>query len=242
MPGEPRPLLVNVAGRTTEVWPRVSRRATRVRLTVKPGPRIELTVPVGTLREDVAAFLTEHTGWLEQALAKARVTQGSLLEHLTRFPSLTFDDRWLSVELRSGGRSAYRLVPESESVILTHAVDDAEAGALRALRRLAQDGLTLAARRLAARVKVSIGDVSVRNQSSRWGSCSAAGALSLNWRLVLLPPAMHDHVILHELAHRVHMNHSEQFWSQLETWDPDWRRHDRELTRQWNILMDLGRA
>lgn len=242
MPGELRPILVTVAGRATEVWPRVSDRATRVRLAVKPGPRVELTVPVGTRREMATAFLAEHIGWLEQALSKARATQGSLLEHLARFPTLTFDDRWLTVELREGGRCGYRLVPESESVVLTHVADGAETGALRAMRRLAQDGLSLAARRLAERVKVRIGDVSVRNQSSRWGSCSADGDLSLNWRLVLLPPAMHDHVILHELAHRVHMDHSDRFWAQLEAWDPDWQRHDRELTRRWNILMDIGRA
>ena len=242
MSGELRPILVTVAGRSTEVWPRISPRATRVRLAVKPGPRVELTVPMGTRREVATAFLAEHSGWLEQALAKSRITQSSLLEHLTRFPSLTFDDRWLTIELRTAGRCSYKLVPESESVVLMHTVESAEDGALRAMRRIAQDGLTLAARRLAARVKVRIGDISVRNQSSRWGSCSADGALSLNWRLVLLPPAMHDHVILHELAHRVHMDHSDRFWAQLEAWDPDWQRHDRELTRQWNILMDLGRA
>jgi len=242
MPDPVRPLLVRVGGREVEVWPRVSPRALRVRLAVRPGPRVELTVPEGTRRETAMAFLQDQLGWLEQALGKARVTQTSILGHLERFPSLTFDDRWLSVELQVGGRCGYKLRPADDTVTLVHTEDDAEAGALRALRRVAQDGLALAARRLAARVKVSIGDISVRNQSSRWGSCTADGALSLNWRLVLLPPAMHDHVILHELAHRVHMDHSDRFWAQLQAWDPEWRHHDRELTRRWNILMDLGRA
>jgi predicted metal-dependent hydrolase len=112
---------------------------------------------------------------------------------------------------------------------------------MRVLRRVAQDGLEKAVRRIAKKVGVKIGAVSIRNQSTRWGSCSSSGALSLNWRLILLPPAMHDHVILHELAHRIHMNHSERFWSQLEVWDPEWKRHDQELTKKWNVLMDLGR-
>lgn len=237
-----RPLLVRVGGREVEVWPRVSPRALRVKLAVRPGPRVELTVPEGTRRETAMAFLQEQVEWLGQALAKARVTQTSILGHLERFPSLTFDDRWLTVTLQPGARCGYKLRPADEAVTLLHASDDPEAGALRALRRVAQDGLALAARRLAERVKVRIGDISVRNQSSRWGSCTADGALSLNWRLVLLPPAMHDHVILHELAHRVHMDHSDRFWAQLQAWDPEWRHHDRELTRRWNILMDLGRA
>lgn len=236
-----RPLFVRVGGREVQVWSRVSPRAQRVKLAVRPGPRVELTVPEGTRREAALAFLQDQLEWLEQALGKARVTQTSILEHLERFPSLTFDDRWLSVELQTGGRSGYKLRTADEALILTYSAGDAEAGALRALRRVAQDGLTSAARRLADRVKVRIGDISIRNQSSRWGSCTADGALSLNWRLVLLPPAMHDHVILHELAHRVHMDHSDRFWAQLQAWDPEWKHHDRELTRRWNILMDLGR-
>lgn len=238
----PRPILVNVAGRAVEVWPRVSSRASRVRLAVRPGPRVELTVPEGTRREAAVAFLGEQAEWLGQALAKARPIQGSILRHLSEFPSLTYDDRWLTVELCAAGRGGHRLRPESDAVTLAHTTDDPEGSVRRALRRLAQESLPLAVRRLAGRVKVRVGDTSVRDQSSRWGSCSAEGALSLNWRLVLLPPAVHDHVILHELAHRVHMNHSDRFWAQLESWDPDWRRHDRELTRRWNILMDLGRA
>jgi predicted metal-dependent hydrolase len=83
--------------------------------------------------------------------------------------------------------------------------------------------------------------VSVRDQTTRWGSCSTTGTLSLNWRLILLPPMLHDHVILHELSHRRHMDHSDRFWNQLAAWDPDWKKHDRELNKRWNVIMDLGR-
>lgn len=242
MPESPRPILIRVAGREVEVWPRVSPRALRVKLTVRPGPRVELTLPPGAGLDTAQAFLREQVDWLGRAIAKARVTQTSLLEHLTRFPSLTYDDRWLSVELRSAGRAGYRLREAEEAVTLSHPADDAEGGVLRAVRRLAGDSLELAARRLAGRVGVQVGPVRVRDQASRWGSCSSAGSLSLNWRLVLLPPSVHDHVILHELAHRMHMDHSERFWGQLEAWDPDWRRHDQELTRRWGMLMDIGRT
>jgi predicted metal-dependent hydrolase len=52
---------------------------------------------------------------------------------------------------------------------------------------------------------------------------------------------LHDHVILHELSHRRHMDHSDRFWGQLAAWDPDWKKHDRELNKRWNVIMDLGR-
>lgn len=234
------PLVVRVAGREVAVWPRRSDKATRVRLSIRPGPRVELTVPLGASLAAAEAFLRDNLPWLEKALAKARPTQSSVCRHLADFPSVTIDDRWTEVELVAAGRAGFRLL-EGDRVRLTYPEADPEGGLRRAVRALAGESLRSAVGRLARRVGVAVADVSVRDQSSRWGSCSAEGALSLNWRLVLLPPAIHDHVILHELAHRRHMDHSDRFWGQLEAWDPDWRRHDRELTRTWNRLMDLGR-
>jgi len=234
------PLLVRVAGQEISVWPRTSVKAVRVRLSVRPGPRVELTLPLGAPMGSAEAFLRDNLPWLERALAKARPSQTSLCKHLAQFPSLTFDDRWVEVELVAAGRAGFRQVSE-EVIRLTYPETDPEGGAARAIRLLAGESLRLAVARLAKRVGVKVAEVSVRDQSSRWGSCSTDGALSLNWRLVLLPPLIHDHVILHELAHRRHMDHSERFWQQLQSWDPDWQRHDRELTRTWNRLMELGR-
>ncbi len=236
----PSPLMVRVAGREVAVWPRRSDKALRVRLSIRPGPKVELTVPAGASLAAAEAFLRENLPWLERALAKARPVQSSLSRHLADFPSLTVDDRWTEVELVAAGRAGFRLV-EGDRVRLSYPESDPEGGLRRATRALAAESLRAAVARLSRRVGVAVADVSVRDQSSRWGSCSAEGALSLNWRLVLLPPSIHDHVILHELAHRRHMDHSDRFWGQLEAWDPDWRRHDRELTRTWNRLMELGR-
>lgn len=235
------PFLVHVRGREVAVWTRVSERAARVRLTVRPGPRVELTLPAAASEEAARAFLEENLPWLERALARSRPGQTSVCRHLAEFPSLTWDDRWMAVELAAGARASHRVDSSADRVLLSYPAADPEGGVTRALRALAGDSLRLAVARLARRAGVGVADVSVRDQSTRWGSCSADGALSLNWRLVLLPPTIHDHVILHELAHRRHMDHSDRFWSQLAEWDPEWRRHDRELTRRWSRLMDLGR-
>lgn len=71
--------------------------------------------------------------------------------------------------------------------------------------------------------------VSFRNQKTRWGSCSTAGHISLNWKLVFAPEAVIDYVVIHELAHLVHANHSVRFWNLVETFDPEARLHRRWL-------------
>lgn len=75
--------------------------------------------------------------------------------------------------------------------------------------------------------------ITIRDQKTRWGSCSAKGTLSFNWRLMLAPPAVLDYVIVHELCHLTHMDHSKAFWALVESVCPDYRTH-----RKW--LKDHG--
>ena len=75
---------------------------------------------------------------------------------------------------------------------------------------------------------VSDGSITVREQKTRWGSCSAKGNLNFNWKLVLMPEEILDYVVVHELAHRLQMNHSTEFWDEVEKILPDYRKR-----RQW---------
>lgn len=79
--------------------------------------------------------------------------------------------------------------------------------------------------------------ITIRDQKTRWGSCSSRGTLSFNWRLMLAPPAVLDYVVLHELCHLTHMNHSKEFWNSIASIMPDYKvhrtwlkEHGRELT------------
>ena len=80
---------------------------------------------------------------------------------------------------------------------------------------------------------IDYGSISMRNQKSRWGSCSSVGNLNYNWKLVLMPPGVLDYVVVHELAHRREMNHSAAFWKVVATWMPDYKKY-----RKW--LRDNG--
>jgi predicted metal-dependent hydrolase len=88
-------------------------------------------------------------------------------------------------------------------------------GAEAALRRQAARELPQRLAELARLHGFAVTTVSIRNQRTRWGSCSPAGRISLNWRLVQVPPDVRDYVLLHELTHLRHLNHSVRFWREL---------------------------
>lgn len=81
----------------------------------------------------------------------------------------------------------------------------------------------------AKRMGVDYGRITIREQKTRWGSCSSKGNLNFNWKLVLLAPELLDYVVVHELAHRREMNHSVAFWKVVEAELPDYRERRRRL-------------
>lgn len=78
--------------------------------------------------------------------------------------------------------------------------------------------------------------ITIRDQKTRWGSCSSKGTLSFNWRLMLAPPTVLDYVVVHELCHLIHMNHSKAFWLAVEEIMPDYREHRNWLKENGNKL------
>lgn len=81
---------------------------------------------------------------------------------------------------------------------------------------------------------IAYGRITMRNQRTRWGSCSSDGNLNFNCRLLFVPPELVDYVVVHELAHRRHMDHSPAFWQEVEKYMPDYRERRKRL-KQYSI-------
>jgi hypothetical protein len=104
-------------------------------------------------------------------------------------------------------------------------------------RRAVRELVTMLAEEEAPPLGVSYGRIQVRDQRTRWGSCSTTGTLSFNWRLVLAPFDVLDYVVVHELCHLVEPNHSRRFWKLVERRRPDWRAQRDWLDRNGPELL-----
>jgi predicted metal-dependent hydrolase len=219
---------VPLTGRQVEVSVRVSRRARRATLVVGPRQPPVVIVPAGTPASVVTGLLRRHADWLERRLA-------AIDERAARTPALGLDrggcawidGRPLRIEHAGGGPSVARL--SGEEIRVTGEADGAPAAVERLLRREARSRLTGSAQREAARLGLSYRSLSVRDQRTRWGSCSPAGHLSFSWRLVMVPEEVRDHIVVHELCHLRVPSHSRPFWSMLDRARPGWRDQGRWL-------------
>lgn len=108
------------------------------------------------------------------------------------------------------------------------------------LRREAKSSLTEAVATFTKAMDLDLPRVSVRDTSSRWGSCSSSGTLSFSWRLVLAPPHILTYVAAHECAHLKHHNHSKTFWRLVASLDPNYKEAESWLTREGADLFRYG--
>lgn len=108
---------------------------------------------------------------------------------------------------------------------------------IRSLADEALRDLPARAARYAPLVGVTYGRITIRNQKTRWGSCSSKGGLNFNCLLMLAPPAVRDYVVVHELCHRKEMNHSPRFWAEVARIIPDYKTHEKWLKTEGTKLM-----
>ncbi|MDG6094728.1 M48 family metallopeptidase [Acetobacter sp. AN02] len=232
----PETELIPLAGSSVPVRWHVSDRARRI--SMRPDPQnvgILITLPRGRPRPDGLRLLTEHAAWVRRVLAS---TQPAL-----RFlpgETFTLDGSPVRIVARPDARGGAGL--DGNTLWVSGRSEFHTRRIMTFLRALAGRSLPARTREQATRTGLVPARIDIRDPAGRWGSCSAERRLMLSWRLILAPVHVRDYVIMHELAHLKHLNHSPAFWTLVDLITPDRRRAEHWLKTEGRSLMNAGRG
>jgi len=213
---------------------RRSARARNYRLTLRRDGTAVATIPARGSQREAERFVAGHGDWLERARERQR-RRPRVADDWTIGTRLLW--RGEMTELRLAVDGPRPMTSLAADVFRVPRVDGNLRPALEAqFARRAKIELPARAWELAAVAGAEMKRVTVRNQRSRWGSCSATGTVSLNWRLVQAPESVRDYIICHELMHLREMNHSSRFWARVEEVCPGWREAERWIKRNGSLV------
>jgi predicted metal-dependent hydrolase len=236
---EPRTIEIAFDHAVYEVRVRRHRRARRYTLRIHAASRdVVLTMPMrGSVRE-AKSFALKHGAWIAARLARlpeaAPFGDGTIVPlrgapHRITHRSKERGTVWTEI----GSDGAQLICVAGQTPHVGRRVGDY-------LKREAKRELDAASRRAAEKLDVTIKRVSVRDQASRWGSCSSTGVLSYSWRLILAPPFVLEYLAVHEVAHLREMNHSARFWRLVAAHCPDAARAKAWLDAHGSDLHRYG--
>jgi len=234
--GNPLQMPLWQARDTSPGWDvRISRRARRLSMRVFPGGRIEVVVPPGVGIPAIERFVSRHREWAER---RAREFTPLVPHGATRRPALVelaLLQRSWRVEYQSAGRPAVHDAGDGLLRICGpgHTDESVSRALMRWLSGLASAELGERLEALSRELGIDYARMHLRRQRTRWGSCSAAGTISLNVCLMFQRPAVVRYLLVHELCHRRHLNHSDRYWRLVQSYEPGWRSLDAELLQGW---------
>jgi len=219
---------------------RESQRARRLSIKVYPRGRVEVVVPPRTRAADVEAFVSEHMEWIDRTRRDFASEHPPEPFRLPATIALKAIDRRFHVRYqhrRNASSVRYRQL--GSTLVLSGDVGDEQA-CVKALRRwLASVAREEFAPRLLALSSLTGNPykrMQVRAQKTCWGSHSSTGTISINYCLLFLDPALVRYLMIHELCHARHMNHSRRFWRHVERFEPGYRELDKRLSAAWQEI------
>jgi len=232
---ESSPREVTLLGQSVPYEIRRSGDATEPRIDVSiHGVRVVLPEGSG---EDPEDLLAENAAWVIEKKQKYETYRNQIPDREfavgESFP-YHGEPHEIVVERRSTSQ-----VGERKLQLAKHHVEDTSIQrALETLyRRKAREWFEEQADHFAGEMDVEYDKIEIRNQRTKWGSCSTSGTLGLNWRLMMAPPAVARYIIVHELAHLREQNHTDEFWRLVAEFDPDYEEHAQWLQKNSTQLI-----
>lgn len=223
---------------------RESARAKNVRLRVTPQRGLEVIVPANFDRQRIHILLERKKGWIRAALERAEETRKFFEPRPSwRLPSrihLQAIGRVYQVDAKETDAPAViARAANLDTIKIYGCIEDERACQLslvRWLSRQTREHLIPRLQALSAETGLTYQQVFIRQQKTRWASCSRHRNISLNIKLLFLPPSLVDYVLIHELCHLAEMSHSNNFWAEVERHCPNYRKLDAQLREMWKIV------
>jgi predicted metal-dependent hydrolase len=206
-------------------------RARRYIIRVRPDAIVRVTIPRGGSQRGAAEFVARHTHWIDAQLTRLTRAAGHASAPLAAGDLVPVRGVPTAVTVEPAARGRMKVRLGDAPACLAPAASDVRLAVTAALRALAQRELPGRLLVLASQHGLAVSRVTIRNQRTRWGSCATTGAISLNWRLVQMPPEVRDYVLVHELMHLREPNHSRRFWRHVARACP-WHLKAREWLRR----------
>lgn len=221
-----------------------SRRNKYMRLTVSREGRVRLSVPISARVGQIKRFLDQQSNWLEGTLENLPRSR-KLSYRSGEFLKILGKDYQLEVHKLPGGSYKAKLDEKEEKIylfrpdsVLSSDSDRTSLGEAltKELRKYAKARIDVDARTLAEDISQSINRISIREQRTRWGSCSNKGNLNFNWKIILAPESVYRYVIAHEVAHLQEHHHGPEFWDLVEQIHPNFKADKLWLKRNATLL------
>lgn len=223
---------------------RESRRAKHVSIKISTWGEVEIVVPVGFDRKQIPEILNRREEWIrstqQRMMAERAKTSDDIHEECPREIALQAVHEVWTVQYRSEPTEGVTAkVTDSYQLTLTGQVETVALcqSVLRQwIRSYARRYLLRQLNDVSQTCNLPYRNLTVRRQKTRWGSCSDQHNINLNDKLLFLPPDLVHYVLVHELCHTIHLNHSKQFWALVGQHESQYRRLDRELRTAWRYV------
>jgi predicted metal-dependent hydrolase len=206
----------------------VSARRRTTCLQVYPDGRVRVVTPPNANLRDIRSFVLQRADWIAKQRRKFQAIGARGPRALHDGARLPFLDEELTLRVRPGVKPGVSRL--DEQLFLSAGGEEHGRRLLETwYRREAAAHVTARVAHFGARVGRHPARIAIRDQKTRWGSCSPQGTISINWRLLLAPTAVMDYVIVHELCHLEHHNHSARFWAAVGRVLPDYLQRRQHL-------------